>query len=143
LSKEETAETVEEVEEKPAEAEKPKKKPAEAEKPKKKPAEAEKPKRRESRPKRTMSRDRNIIYIGKKPLMSYALAALLQFNAGSDEIIIKARGRSISTAVDVAEVIRRRLYADMVTVKDIAIDTEILGEEQRNVSTMEIVLVKK
>lgn len=127
MSKEETAETVEEVEEKPAE----------------KPAEAEKPKRRVSRPKRKTSGDRNTIYIGKKPLMSYALAALLQFNAGSDEIIIKARGRSISTAVDVAEVIKRRLYADMVEIKDIAIDTEVLGEEQRNVSTVEIVLVKK
>lgn len=123
MSKEETAETVEEVEEKPAKA--------------------EKPKRRVSRPKRKTSGDRNTIYIGKKPLMSYALAALLQFNAGSDEIIIKARGRSISTAVDVAEVIKRRLYADMVEIKDIAIDTEVLGEEQRNVSTVEIVLVKK
>ncbi|MFQ5951652.1 MAG: DNA-binding protein Alba [Candidatus Geothermarchaeales archaeon] len=118
MSKEETAETEEEVEEKPVKA-----------KPRK--------------PKRKESRERNTIYIGKKPLMSYALAALLTFNAGNDEVVIKARGRSISTAVDVAEVIKRRLYANMVKVKDIAIDTEILGEDQRNVSTMEIVLVKK
>ena len=40
------------------------------------------------------------IFIGKKPLMSYALAALLQFNAGHDDVVLKARGRAISKAVE-------------------------------------------
>ncbi len=88
-------------------------------------------------------RESNFIFIGKKPLMSYALAALLQFNAGMDEVVIKARGRSISKAVDVAEVIKNRLFADRVTVKDIKSGTEILGEDMRNVSTLEITLAKK
>ena len=51
----------------------------------------------------------NTFFVGKKPLMSYALAALPQFNSGNDEVIIKARGRAISKAVDVAEIIKRRL----------------------------------
>jgi DNA-binding protein len=126
VTEEETAETEEEQEAEEAE---------EAEKAEEKPKKSKKAKKKSSR-------ERNTIYIGKKPLMSYALAALLQFNAGSDEIIIKARGRAISTAVDVAEVVKRRLYADMVDVKSIDIGTEVLGEEQRNVSTMSIVLEK-
>ncbi|MFQ6074674.1 MAG: DNA-binding protein Alba [Candidatus Bathyarchaeia archaeon] len=88
-------------------------------------------------------RPTNCIYIGKKPLMSYALAILLQFNAGHDEVIIKARGRSISQAVDVAEIVRRRLYADKVDVNDVRIGTEVIGEDMRNVSTIEIVLGMK
>ena len=85
----------------------------------------------------------NAIFVGKKPLMSYALAALLQFNAGNNEVVIKARGRAISKAVDVAEILRKRLLADQVDIKSISIDTEILGEDMRNVSTIEIVIAKK
>ena len=88
-------------------------------------------------------RESNAIYIGKKPLMSYALAVLLQFNAGNDVVILKARGRSISTAVDVAEVVKRRLFAGKADIKDVKIGTEVLGEDMRNVSTIEIVLATK
>jgi len=87
-------------------------------------------------------KESNTIFIGKKPLMSYALAALLQFNSGNSSIIIKARGRAISTAVDVAEIIKRKLMSDQVKVSCICIGTEILGEEMRNVSTIEITLTK-
>jgi DNA-binding protein len=83
------------------------------------------------------------IFIGRKPMMSYALAALLQFDAGGKEVVLKARGRAISLAVDVAEVIKRRLMPDNVEVKNISIGTEVLGEDNRNVSIIEIVLAKK
>ena len=47
--------------------------------------------------------DENVIYVGKKPPMSYVLAVVTQFQGSdSDEVAIKARGRSISTAVDTA-----------------------------------------
>ena len=47
--------------------------------------------------------DENVIYVGNKPPMSYVLAVVTQFNtSGSDEVIIKARGRAISRAVDAA-----------------------------------------
>jgi len=52
--------------------------------------------------------DENVIYVGRKPPMSYVLAVVTQFNSGSDEVIIKARGRAISTAVDTAEIVRNR-----------------------------------
>ncbi len=53
--------------------------------------------------------DENTIYVGRKPPMSYVLAVVTQFNTtGSDEVVIKARGRAISTAVDAAEITRNR-----------------------------------
>lgn len=45
----------------------------------------------------------NTVYIGSKPTNSYCLAVLTQANE-YDEIFIKARGRAISKAVDVAEI---------------------------------------
>ncbi|HEC72431.1 MAG TPA: DNA-binding protein Alba, partial [Thermoplasmatales archaeon] len=67
-----------------------------------------------------------------------------QFNGGSKEVVIKARGRAISRAVDTAEIVRNRFVTD-AKVKDIKIGTEsITNEEGRtsNVSTIEIVLSK-
>ena len=90
--------------------------------------------------------DENVIYVGHKPPMSYVLAVVTQFNAsGSDEVVIKARGRSISTAVDAAEIVRNRFIKD-AKLKDIKIGTEsITNEEGRtsNVSSIEICLTKK
>ncbi|MEE8186244.1 MAG: DNA-binding protein [Nitrososphaerales archaeon] len=86
----------------------------------------------------------NHVYIGKKPVMSYAMSALIQL-AQTGEIVIKARGMVISRAVDVAEVVVQRLGGGSYETKDIKIDTERLGEgsEARNVSTIEIVVGKK
>ncbi len=90
--------------------------------------------------------DENVIYVGKKPPMSYVLAVVTQFNTtGSDEVIIKARGRSISTAVDTAEIVRNRFVTD-AKIKEIKISTEsVTNEEGRNsnVSSIEICLTKK
>ena len=91
-------------------------------------------------------RDENVIYVGRKAPMSYVLAVVTQFNSGSDEVIIKARGRSISTAVDTAEIVRNRFVTD-TKVKEIKISTESITNEEEgrtsNVSSIEIYLVKK
>jgi DNA-binding protein len=89
--------------------------------------------------------DENVVYVGHKPPMSYVLAVVTEFNSGSDEVILKARGRSISTAVDAAEISRNRFVMDAI-VKEIKISTEsITNEEGRtsNVSSIEICLTKK
>ncbi|UCD14328.1 MAG: DNA-binding protein Alba [Thermoplasmatales archaeon] len=91
-------------------------------------------------------RDENVIYVGKKPPMSYVLAVVTQFNTGSDEVVIKARGRSISTAVDTAEITRNRFVTD-AKIKEIKIGTESITNEEEgrtsNVSSIEICLTKK
>ena len=89
--------------------------------------------------------DENTIYVGNKPPMSYVLAVVTQFNGGSDEVIIKARGRAISRAVDTAEITRNRFVTN-ARVKEIKIGTEsITNEEGRssNVSSIEISLTTK
>ncbi len=88
--------------------------------------------------------EENTVYIGKKPTMNYVLAVATQFNGGSNDVIIKARGKAISRAVDVAEIVRHRFVRD-AKVMDIKIDTEQLtdeGGESNNVSSIEIYLSK-
>jgi DNA-binding protein len=90
------------------------------------------------------SQEENIIYVGNKPPMSYVLAVVTQFNSGSTEVVIKARGRAISRAVDAAEITRNRFVTD-AKIKEIKIGTEaITNEEGRtsNVSSIEISLAK-
>lgn len=85
-----------------------------------------------------------IIYIGGKPVMNYCPAVLIALNAKGNEITLKARGRAISTAVDVAEVTRNRFMHD-ISYDNVQIGTEELESPEggiRNVSTMTIVLKK-
>ena len=83
----------------------------------------------------------NVIYVGNKPIMNYVLAVITQFDKGASEVVIKARGRAISIAVDVAEIVRKRFLED-VEVKDVKIDTEIVKTEngEMGISSIEIYL---
>jgi DNA-binding protein len=76
--------------------------------------------------------------------MAYATAVMMHFQSGAKILTIKARGRSISTAVDVVEVVRRRFFAGKLTIREISIGTQVLGEgsDIRNVSTIEIKVEK-
>jgi len=90
--------------------------------------------------------DENVIYVGRKPPMSYVLAVITQFNEnGSNGVVLKARGKAISTAVDTAEIVKNRFMKD-VKIKEIIIATEsVTNEEGRNsnVSSIEIDLTRK
>ncbi len=90
--------------------------------------------------------DENVIYVGNKPPMSYVLAIVTQFQgSGSEEVVIKARGRAISRAVDAAEITRNRFVTD-ADVKNINISTESMTNEEgrtSNVSSIEICLTTK
>ncbi len=82
----------------------------------------------------------NTVFIGKKPVLNYVLACMTLFKSGQEEVVIKARGRSISRAVDTVEVLRSRFMPN-VEVTDIQIGTESLENEDRgptNVSTIAI-----
>lgn len=86
----------------------------------------------------------NVVFVGIKPVMNYVLAVITQFNQGTGEVVLKARGRAISRAVDVAEIVRNRFLQD-VNVGNINIGTEEVQAEgggQINVSTIEITLKK-
>ncbi len=88
--------------------------------------------------------ENNTVYIGKKPMMNYVLAVVSQFNVGSENVVIKARGKSISRAVDVAEIVRSRYVTDL-KVREVRIAREHLPDEDgktTNVSSIEIFLEK-
>ena len=88
----------------------------------------------------------NTIFIGGKPFMNYVTGVVMQFTTkNADDVIIKARGKFISRAVDVAEVSSKRFLDNTVAVKDIKIDSEeFKNQEGRDirVSIIEITLGK-
>ena len=95
-----------------------------------------------------MAEKSNVIFVGSKPPMNYVLAVITGLSASdAKEIILKARGQAITTAVDTAEIARSRFLKDL-KVSKISIGTEEMppreGENRsRMVSTMEITLSKK
>ena len=91
--------------------------------------------------------DENIVFIGGKPFMNYVTGVVMQFTTkGAREVAIKARGKFIARAVDVAEVCRKRFLKDQnLGVKEIKIDSEEFENKEGrkvNVSTIDIVLTK-
>jgi len=88
----------------------------------------------------------NSVLIGRKPVMNYVLACITLFHGGAKEVNVKARGKAISRAVDVVEIVRRRFLPD-VKIGNIDIGTEQLqraeeGGTSTNVSTIEITLTR-
>ena len=88
--------------------------------------------------------ENNAVLIGKKPVMNYVLACITVFHGGAKEVSVKARGRAISRAIDVVEVVRRRFLPD-VKVTSIGIGTDQISPQDEgngltNVSTIEIIL---
>ncbi len=83
--------------------------------------------------------EENVVFVGKKPTMNYVLAVVTQFNSGVNNVILKARGKAISKAVDVAEIVRNR-FVPSLKYGEIKIGTETLqGEKgETNVSSIEI-----
>ncbi|MEA2070800.1 MAG: DNA-binding protein Alba [Asgard group archaeon] len=97
-----------------------------------------------SKSKKSKEKPENTIYVGRKPAMTYVLAVMTCFNENdAEEVRICARGRAISTAVDVAELIRHRFLKD-VEIKNIVTSTEEVEKREgggtANVSAIEIVL---
>ena len=89
----------------------------------------------------------NVIFVGIKPFMNYVTAVVMQFqNKGQDEVIVSARGKFISKAVDVVEVARRTFLKDEnIQIKGIKISSEQFENKEGRrifVSAIEIVLVK-
>ena len=95
---------------------------------------------------RVSLKDSNNIFIGGKPFMNYVTAVVMQFTTkNAPEVVIKARGKFISRAVDVAEVSAKRFLDNTVSVDSININSEdFKNREGRDVrvSTMEITLTR-
>ena len=88
--------------------------------------------------------DDNTVYVGSKPAMSYVLAVVTQFSEGHETVHVKARGKAISRAVDVAEIVRDRFVED-AEIDDISIGTDEIETDEGdelNVSSSQINLTQ-
>lgn len=92
-------------------------------------------------------KDNNVVFIGEKPFMNYVRAVEIQLGqTANKEVIIKARGKFISRAVDVEQVIKHGPIGKEVTTKNMKTDSEEFENKEGKkikVSTIEITLVKK
>ena len=88
--------------------------------------------------------EENVVFVGKKGTMAYVLAVVTQMNQGSKEVLLKARGKAISRAVDVAEIVKNK-FIQGVKVDNIDISTEEISTDEGTplkVSAIEITLKK-
>jgi DNA-binding protein len=90
--------------------------------------------------------EENSIFVGNKPFMNYVTGVVMQFTTkGASEVVIKARGKFISRAVDIAEVSAKRFLQGGVGIRDIKVDSEEFKNTEGKivrVSTIEITLGK-
>jgi len=89
---------------------------------------------------KTETKERNEIFVGTKPIMTYVTATLTQLST-QPTVTIKARGKRITQAVDVSQMIVKRMNTVGYTVSDVRIASDSLISQdgkKRNVSTIEI-----
>jgi len=88
--------------------------------------------------------ERDVIFVGTKPIMTYVTATLTQL-ANNPTVTIKARGKRITQAVDVSQMIVKRMDTVGYVINDVRIASDSLKSQdgkQRNVSTIEIDITK-
>jgi len=92
-------------------------------------------------------KNENSIFVGGKPFMNYVTGVVMQFTTkNADQVIVKARGKFISRAVDIAEVVIKRFLENQVVIKDIKVDSEEFDNKEGRkvrVSIIEITLARK
>lgn len=84
------------------------------------------------------------IFVGGKPIMTYVNATLTQIKS-APTVTLKARGRRIKQAVDVALTIAKRMNAVGYSIGDVRISSnpmQTTDGRSRNISTIEIDIQK-
>ena len=88
-----------------------------------------------------VKKDDSKVFIGKKSSMDYVMAAAIVLS--KEPVRLLARGRSISRAVDVAEILRNKFFKGC-EYGEILISTETFNNDDgtnSNVSSIEIELI--
>src|SRR5881409_2422413 len=83
-----------------------------------------------------------IVRIGQKPTMNYVVACVTLFNTGVPEVMVRARGQSITKAVEVVDMLRRAFLKN-VQIESVDIGTEQIKRNDGSIaslSTIEIML---
>ena len=94
-----------------------------------------------------LKKDEHSIFVADKPFMNYVTGVVMQFTTqGVDEVAIKARGKFITRAVDIAEVATKRFLENQIDVKEIKINSEEFENKEGKkvrVSTIDIILKRR
>lgn len=85
----------------------------------------------------------NLIYVGSKHLMNYVGAVSMLINTKKHkEIIICARGKFISKAIDIIEILKNKYFVDQITISEIKTSTQSStrkeDDKKFNISIIEI-----
>jgi DNA-binding protein len=87
----------------------------------------------------------NLVRIGKKPIMNYVTACVTLFNSGNGEVMVRARGQAIETAIDTVQMLRRGFLKDIV-IRKINLGSEDVTRfdgSRGNISIIEIILSRE
>ncbi|MEM2214524.1 MAG: DNA-binding protein Alba [Candidatus Nezhaarchaeales archaeon] len=87
----------------------------------------------------------NVVIVGQKPTMNYVLACLTLFHQGFSDVVIKARGKAISKAIDVVNIVKEK-FIPTAKIKSLELGNERLVTERGdvvNLSTLTIILTKE
>jgi len=93
----------------------------------------------------TVKTDQPTLFIGTKPLMAYVTSALIQL-ANNNRLFVRARGNSIGRAVDIAQIIVRKMERAGFSITDIKVGSEELisnDNKKRQVSFISLEITKE
>lgn len=89
--------------------------------------------------------ERNLVRVGRKPIMNYVTACVTLFNSGNDEVMVRARGRTIEKAIDIVQMLKRGFFKN-VTIVSIDVGSENVRRvdgTRGNISIIEITLARE
>jgi len=89
--------------------------------------------------------EQNLVRVGRKPIMNYVTACVTLFNSGNDEVIVRARGRTIEKAIDIVQMVKRGFLKN-VTILGIEVGSENVRRvdgTRGNISVIEITLARE
>lgn len=77
---------------------------------------------------------KTVIVGQSKPLLNYVTACITMFNGGAEHVILRSRGEAINTAVDVAQLLKKK-FVSQVQISKIQIDGEnVISRDGRQLS---------
>lgn len=85
-----------------------------------------------------------VIVGSTKPVLNYVTACITVFNGGAEQVMVRARGEAINSAVEVVQLLKSRFLSN-VCISNISIDGETVTARdgrQLNLPVMEILLAK-
>ncbi len=80
----------------------------------------------------------NMVRIGKKPTMNYVVACMTLLNTGVGEVMVRARGQSITKAVETVDLLKRAFMKN-IRVHSVDIGTEEIKREDGSIASLSMI----